>query len=60
VCDVGPAGGEDRDAVVVLGLGSRVEIVPDEFCPERFRIVAVVDAPVRGVRVDGRVDVPSA
>jgi hypothetical protein len=60
VCDVGPADGEDRDAVLVLGRGSRVEVVADEFCPERFGIVVVVDASVRVVRVDCCVDVPGA
>jgi hypothetical protein len=57
-CDVGPAGGEDRDAV--LRLGSGVEVVADEFCSELFGISALVDASVGAVGGDGWVDVPGA
>jgi hypothetical protein len=49
VRDVGSADGEDRDAVLVLGVGSRVEVVGDEFCSQCLGIFAVVDTSVCGV-----------
>jgi hypothetical protein len=60
VCDVGPTDGKDRDAVLVLGLGSRVEVVADELCAQRLGVRRLVNASVRGVRVERGIDVPGA